>query len=138
MRQPAYGRGIIYKKAGEQAQAKAKGNYPAIDKIIKAVKTGVENGRDAGLDYEARAFGEPAMTPESYQLRQIFFATTEMKKETGADGVKPADIKRGRVRRRFDGRWYCLCDCGKPVSQRVSRILVLRVLLTHCITATSV
>lgn len=90
----AYGRGIIYKKAGEQAQAKAKGNYPAIDKIIKAVKTGVENGRDAGLDYEARAFGELAMTPESYELRQIFFATTEMKKETGADGVKPADIKR--------------------------------------------
>ena len=90
----AYGRGIIYKKAGEQAQAKAKGNYPAIDKIIKAVKTGVEKGRDAGLDYEARAFGELAMTPESYQLRQIFFATTEMKKETGADGVKPGEVKR--------------------------------------------
>ena len=34
------------------------------------------------------------MTPESYQLRQIFFATTEMKKETGADGVKPDSVKR--------------------------------------------
>lgn len=90
----SYGRGVIFKKAAEQAQKKSQGNYPAIDKIIETVKIGVEKGREAGLDAEARSFGELAMTPESYQLRQIFFATTEMKKETGADGVKPADIHR--------------------------------------------
>ena len=90
----SYGRNIIYKKASEQAQKKAQGNYPAIDKIIDSVRAGVEKGRDAGLDKEARSFGELAMTRESFQLRQIFFATTEMKKETGADGVKPADIHR--------------------------------------------
>lgn len=90
----AYGRNIIYKKAAEQAQKKSQGNYPAIDKIIESVRVGVEKGREAGLDKEARSFGELAMTPESYQLRQIFFATTEMKKETGADGVKPAEIHR--------------------------------------------
>ncbi|MBT41913.1 MAG: fatty acid oxidation complex subunit alpha FadJ [Idiomarina sp.] len=88
----SYGRNIIYKKASEQAQKKAQGNYPAIDKIIESVRAGVEKGREAGLDKEARSFGELAMTRESFQLRQIFFATTEMKKETGADGVKPADI----------------------------------------------
>ena len=88
----SYGRNIIYKKASEQAQKKAQGNYPAIDKIIDSVRAGVEKGREAGLDKEARSFGELAMTRESFQLRQIFFATTEMKKETGADGVKPADI----------------------------------------------
>ena len=90
----SYGRNIIYKKASEQAQKKAQGNYPAIDKIIESVRAGVEKGREAGLDKEARSFGELAMTRESFQLRQIFFATTEMKKETGADGVKPADIHR--------------------------------------------
>ena len=90
----SYGRNIIYKKASEQAQKKAQGNYPAIDKIIDSVRAGVEKGREAGLDKEARSFGELAMTRESFQLRQIFFATTEMKKETGADGVKPADIHR--------------------------------------------
>ncbi|RUO68940.1 fatty acid oxidation complex subunit alpha FadJ [Idiomarina ramblicola] len=89
-----FGRDIIFKKAGEQAQKKAQGNYPAIDKIIQTVREGVERGREAGLDKEARSFGELAMTPESYQLRQIFFATTEMKKETGADGVKPDSVKR--------------------------------------------
>ena len=90
----SYGRNIIYKKAAEQAQKKSQGNYPAIDKIIDSVRVGVEKGREAGLDKEARSFGELAMTPESFQLRQIFFATTEMKKETGADGVKPAEIHR--------------------------------------------
>ncbi|MBP57544.1 MULTISPECIES: fatty acid oxidation complex subunit alpha FadJ [Idiomarina] len=89
-----FGRDIIFKKAGEQAQKKAHGNYPAIDKIIQTVREGVERGREAGLDKEARSFGELAMTPESYQLRQIFFATTEMKKETGADGVEPDPVKR--------------------------------------------
>lgn len=89
-----FGRDIIFKKASEQAQKKAQGNYPAIDKIIQTVREGVERGREAGLDKEARSFGELAMTPESYQLRQIFFATTEMKKETGADGVKPDTVKR--------------------------------------------
>ena len=41
----------------------------------------------AGLEYEAKQFGELAMSDVSYQLRNIFFATTEMKKETGAEGV---------------------------------------------------
>ena len=90
----AYGRNIIYKKAAEQAQKKSQGNYPAINKIIDSVRVGVEKGREAGLDKEARSFGELAMTRESFQLRQIFFATTEMKKETGADGVQPAPINR--------------------------------------------
>lgn len=89
-----FGRDIIFKKANEQAQKKAQGNYPAIDKIIQTVREGVERGREAGLDKEARSFGELAMTPESYQLRQIFFATTEMKKETGANGVKPDSVER--------------------------------------------
>ena len=39
-----FGRDIIFKKAGEQAQKKAHGNYPAIDKIIQTVREGVERG----------------------------------------------------------------------------------------------
>lgn len=89
-----FGRDFIFKKASEQAQKKAHGNYPAIDKIIKTVKTGVERGREAGLDKEAQSFGELAMTPQSYQLRQIFFATTEMKKETGAGDIAPDTVHR--------------------------------------------
>jgi 3-hydroxyacyl-CoA dehydrogenase/enoyl-CoA hydratase/3-hydroxybutyryl-CoA epimerase len=88
---------VLYKKAGEQAQKKAQGNYPAIDRIIDTVKHGMEKGFKAGLDMEAKNFGELAMTPESRQLRNIFFATTEMKRETGADGVQPDKVMKTAV-----------------------------------------
>lgn len=88
------GRGIIFSKAREQAQAKAKGNYPALDKIIDTIAYGADKGFEAGLEFEARSFGELAMTPESKQLRNIFFATTAMKKETGAGDTKPRKIER--------------------------------------------
>lgn len=88
------GRGIIFSKAREQAQAKAKGNYPALDKIIDTIAYGTDKGFKAGLEFEARAFGELAMTPESQQLRHIFFATTAMKKETGAGDTKPRRTER--------------------------------------------
>lgn len=88
---------ILYKKAREQAQKKAHGNYPAIDKIIDTVAQGMNKGMKAGLAYEAKQFGELAMSDVSYQLRNIFFATTEIKKETGADGVKPEAVKKAGV-----------------------------------------
>lgn len=87
------GRGIIFSKAREQAQAKAKGNYPAVDHIIDTIAHGAEKGFQAGLEREAKAFGELAMTPVSRELRQIFFATTEMKKETGAGDTKPRPVQ---------------------------------------------
>ncbi|MCC5855938.1 MAG: fatty acid oxidation complex subunit alpha FadJ [Idiomarina sp.] len=90
-------KGIVFKKAREQAQKKAKNNYPAIDRIIDTIRVGVTKGMKAGLEYEAKQFGELAMSPESYQLRNIFFATTEMKKETGAEGVSPAKVKKAAV-----------------------------------------
>ncbi|RUO65694.1 3-hydroxyacyl-CoA dehydrogenase / enoyl-CoA hydratase / 3-hydroxybutyryl-CoA epimerase [Pseudidiomarina planktonica] len=93
----SFGRNFIFKKAGEQAQSKAKGNYPAIDKIIDAVQHGQSEGFEAGLEREARSFGELAMTPESFQLRGIFFATTAMKKETSFGGEKPGKITRAGV-----------------------------------------
>lgn len=87
------GRGIIFSKAREQAQAKALNNYPALDHIIDTVSHGADKGFQAGCEREARSFGELAMTPESKQLRNIFFATTEMKKETGAGETKPRTVK---------------------------------------------
>lgn len=88
---------ILFNKAREQAQNKAQGNYPAIDRIIDTVKHGVEKGVQAGLELEAKNFGELAMTAQSQQLRNIFFATTEMKKETGAEGVQPDKVKKTAV-----------------------------------------
>ena len=88
------GRGMLFKKAREATFAKTKGNYPAPGYIIDVIETGMNDGMKAGLKAEAEAFGKLVMTPESFQLRQIFFATTEMKKENGVEGVKPEKMKK--------------------------------------------
>lgn len=73
-------RNIIYKKAGEMVMKQTQGNYPAPFKILECVKTGMEKGRKAGFDAEAKLFEELILTPESRQLINIFFAMTEKKK----------------------------------------------------------
>jgi len=90
----APGKSIMFKKAREQTLSKTKGNYSAPAYIIDVIETGMDEGMQAGLKAEAEAFGKLVMTPESYQLRQIFFATTDMKKENGVEGVKPATVNK--------------------------------------------
>lgn len=86
------GRQALFALATRQTVAKTQGNYPAANRIIEVVRTGLEQGSRAGHDAEARAFGELAMTPESVALRGIFFATTAMKKERGGE-AEPGTIK---------------------------------------------
>lgn len=88
------GRNFVFKKASEQTQVKTRGNYPAPQQILDVVAIGVNQGMKAGLEAEAKAFGQLVMTPESKQLRQIFFATTAMKKESGVADVRPETVKK--------------------------------------------
>lgn len=89
-----FGKNMVLKKAGEQTQKKTRGNYPAPERILDVVTVGLKKGFKAGLEAEAKAFGELVMTPESEQLRRIFFATTAMKKESGVTGVVPENVER--------------------------------------------
>jgi len=91
------GRGIVYKQAKKSALSKTKGNYPAPVKIINCVKTGMEQSPAKGYQIEAEHFSELAMSPESAQLRNLFFATTEMKKEQGVADVMPKKIIKAGV-----------------------------------------
>ncbi|KGT91854.1 multifunctional fatty acid oxidation complex subunit alpha [Erwinia typographi] len=86
------GRALLFAMASKQTEAKTKGNYPATRKILSVVKTGLCKGSHIGYSEEAKAFGELAMTAESAALRSIFFATTAMKKERGAD-ANPREVK---------------------------------------------
>lgn len=91
----SYGRNVIFDKALQSANKKTRGNYPAPPKIIECVKVGMEQGFEAGLHTEAQLFGELVVSKESAQLMNIFFATTEMKKDTGVDSdVEPQEINR--------------------------------------------
>jgi 3-hydroxyacyl-CoA dehydrogenase/enoyl-CoA hydratase/3-hydroxybutyryl-CoA epimerase len=89
----SFGRNILFKKAREQTLAKTLGNYPAPMYIIDCIEAGTNNSRK-GYAAEARLFGQLVMTPESKQLREIFFATTDMKKESGVVGVVPVKVKK--------------------------------------------
>ena len=86
-------RAFIFKKAREQTLSKTFGNYPAPSKIIDSMEAGLELGFDKGLEVERAEFAELALTPESQQLRSIYFATTELKKDTGVDG-NPENLSR--------------------------------------------
>ena len=91
------GRNIVYKQATKTVLGKTKGNYPAPLKIVECIKAGLEQSSAKGYQVEADNFAELAMTPESAQLRNLFFATTDMKKEEGVEGVAPRKLAKAAV-----------------------------------------
>ncbi|WP_394129840.1 fatty acid oxidation complex subunit alpha FadJ [Shewanella maritima] len=93
----SFTRDIVFNQAAKQVQKKTQGNYPAPNKIIDCVRQGLNKGITKGLEIEASHFANLVMSKESESLRSIFFATTEMKKETGAEGVEPREVNKAMV-----------------------------------------
>ena len=93
----AFGRKVVFDQATKSVLGKTKGNYPAPLKIIDCVRVGAERSPAMGYQVEADHFGHLVMTPESEQLRNLFFATTDMKKEDGVEGVKPEKVTKAAV-----------------------------------------
>lgn len=93
----SFGRKLVFSQATKSVLSKTKGNYPSPLKIIDCVKVGSEQSPAMGYQVEADHFGELVMTPVSEQLRNLFFATTDMKKEQGVEGVMPEKVKKAGV-----------------------------------------
>jgi 3-hydroxyacyl-CoA dehydrogenase/enoyl-CoA hydratase/3-hydroxybutyryl-CoA epimerase len=91
------GRNIVYQQAQKTVQSKTQGNYPAPSKIIDCVRTGIEFSSENGYQLEAEHFADLVMSDESAQLRQLFFATTAMKKEQGVADVIPDKVTKAGV-----------------------------------------
>ncbi|NOH68840.1 fatty acid oxidation complex subunit alpha FadJ [Vibrio rotiferianus] len=79
------GRKFVFEQAAKKTNEKTRGNYPATVAILEVIQHGLEKGFVQGQELEAKRFGELVMSSESKALRSIFFATTEMKKENGAE-----------------------------------------------------
>ncbi len=77
------GREVLFRQARKQLLAKTRGHYPAPVAALEAIQAGVEKGMAAGLEIEARLFGELAVSPVARELMGIFFATTALKKDNG-------------------------------------------------------
>jgi len=80
------GRKLLFAEARRQLLTKTGGHYPAPERALEVVREGLEQGTEAGLRAEAKAFGELLTTEVSQRLREIFFATTALKKDSGVDG----------------------------------------------------
>ncbi|MHB8877078.1 MAG: enoyl-CoA hydratase-related protein, partial [Myxococcaceae bacterium] len=90
------GRKVLFDQARKQLLKKTRGKYPAQEKVLEVIRVGLDRGMKAGLEAEARAFGELVVSDVSKQLIHIFHATTAMKKENGTNNpeVKAHPVKK--------------------------------------------
>jgi len=90
------GRRILFQQARKALLAKTRGQYPAPEKALEVIRTGIEQGREAGLRAEAEKFGELVVSDVSRRLVEIFFATTALKKDPGVDeaGVQAIKVRK--------------------------------------------
>lgn len=82
-------RGVIFKKATQMVDRQTKGNFPAPYEIIACVRAGIERGAAAGYTEEVNRFEKLMLSPESMQLRNVFFAMTEKKKNPLKELARP-------------------------------------------------
>lgn len=84
-------RRIVYQQAASRTEKRTRGNYPAPPRIIDAMRTGLEQGLEEGLDAESRHFGDLVFTPESQALVQLFFAKQDAEDNPLPDRARPVD-----------------------------------------------
>ncbi|PWT97121.1 MAG: hypothetical protein C5B53_08490 [Candidatus Melainabacteria bacterium] len=70
---------------------KTKGRYPAQSRVIDVIQFGLENGIEQGLEEEARAFSELAVTEISRNLVGLFF-NTEMARHSAASSAQKEEV----------------------------------------------
>jgi 3-hydroxyacyl-CoA dehydrogenase / enoyl-CoA hydratase / 3-hydroxybutyryl-CoA epimerase len=86
-------RPLIFAKARASVLEKTGGHYPAPLAAVEVVKRGTATTLAEGLTLEAQEFGRLSVTDVSRALVSIFFATQEIKKDTGVpEGTLPADV----------------------------------------------
>ncbi len=91
-------RSFIFRKAREGVMEKTRGLFPAPLKILEVVAAGIDLPVRDGLDLEAEAFGQLAITPEAKSLIHVFFTSTGAKNRADLPGnPKPREVERVAV-----------------------------------------
>src|SRR5205807_4171194 len=80
--QTPLGRQLIYRQARKAVLNKTHGHYPAPLEALAAVEIGLEQGMAAGLEAEARAFGDLAVSDTAKNLIWLFLATQRQKRNS--------------------------------------------------------
>jgi 3-hydroxyacyl-CoA dehydrogenase/enoyl-CoA hydratase/3-hydroxybutyryl-CoA epimerase len=80
------GRKVLFDQARKKTLQETRGHYPAPLRAIEVIRIGIEDGRQAGFDAEARAAAELATSRISKNLVHVFRLTEEAKREKGVSG----------------------------------------------------
>ncbi len=91
------GRAVVFRQAREMTQKKSKGHYPALFAALAAVAASYKGSEEEGFAAEARLFGQMAMTSVCRELMFLFYATTSLKKDSGAAASAPGAPKVDRI-----------------------------------------
>lgn len=86
---------LILSRARAEVAKKSGGHYPAPLRAIEAMAHGTATSLDEGLKLEARLFGELSVSPVSRALVSVFFATQDIKKDTGVpEGTEARPVQK--------------------------------------------
>jgi 3-hydroxyacyl-CoA dehydrogenase/enoyl-CoA hydratase/3-hydroxybutyryl-CoA epimerase len=88
------GRKILFDQARKRTLAKTGGHYPAPLAALDVVKTGIEDGLQAGFSAEARAVGTLAVSPVAKNLIHVFQILEGAKKRPGLEGGEAREVRR--------------------------------------------
>ena len=92
------GRKVVFDQARKKTLEQTRGHYPAPPRAIEVIRIGIEDGRRAGFDAEARALADLATSRTSKNLVHVFKLTEASKREGGpAGGSSPRQVRRTAV-----------------------------------------
>jgi 3-hydroxyacyl-CoA dehydrogenase/enoyl-CoA hydratase/3-hydroxybutyryl-CoA epimerase len=85
---------MVFSQARKNVLKQSKGFYPAPLRALEVIKKNLRLSRDRALPYEAKVFGELAITTTSKNLIQVFYLSEKFKKllPAGGENVKPKEI----------------------------------------------
>ncbi|MCH7666651.1 MAG: enoyl-CoA hydratase/isomerase family protein [Acidobacteria bacterium] len=91
------GRKIVFKQARKQVLKTTRGHYSAPLRALEVVKTALAHGHEAGLEAEARAIGELAVSPTAKNLIHLFHMMEAAKSGGFIEGGEPVEVNSAAV-----------------------------------------
>ncbi|HEX3526868.1 MAG TPA: 3-hydroxyacyl-CoA dehydrogenase NAD-binding domain-containing protein [Thermoanaerobaculia bacterium] len=90
------GRKVVFDQARKKTLEQTRGHYPAPPRAIEVIRIGIEDGRRAGFDAEARALSDLAISRTSKNLVHVF-KLTETSKRDGGPAAAARPVRRTAV-----------------------------------------
>ena len=87
---------LVFSQARKNILKQTKGFYPAPLRALEVVRKNLRVSRDRALPFEAKTFGELAVTATSKNLIQVFYLSEKFKKflPAGGENVRPKEIQK--------------------------------------------